>query len=196
MVEDGRKPTLDQLQGIIENPASTGRFNLKPTFEAALPQRTLEEDFDISLSLNAGQAYLDELRTHPEHTTKRSRLKFIKDTLKYENRKIATFLGITENQVVRQDLRGRRKKEVERFEERFNGLYTLSSILGNTFKGYIGEVVDRRVALETPNGKLSEMNVKNAVEKGYINIAVAIALEARRQNQEILGQDRHIIFEA
>ncbi|HYM65421.1 MAG TPA: hypothetical protein VES68_02970 [Candidatus Sulfotelmatobacter sp.] len=191
MVEDGHKPTLKQLQGLIDNPTVTGAFNLKPTFEVALPERTLEEDLDVTLALNAQEAYSDELREHPEFLTKRSKLRFIKKTLKYEDRKTAKLLGITTNQVERQDLRGRRKEEVERFDQRFNGLFALSSILERNFHGYIGAVVDRRVALETPNGKLSEMSVNMAVERGYINVAVAIALETVRQNRETMDFDPH-----
>ena len=186
MVENGKKPSLKELQKIVSLKTTTGgRFNLRPSIEIAIPEATLEEDLDVTLKINAIEAFSDELRAHPDLKTKRARLKFIKDTLKYDDRRLAKYLGITADQIVRKDLRGRRKEEVERFEQRFNGLFTLSGILERNFHGYIGAVVDRRVVLESPNGKLSDISVNMAVEKGFINIAVAVALEAVRLNSEI-----------
>lgn len=193
--EDGRKPTLEELRGMIKNPSYSNPV-LKPSFEVALPKTTLEEDWDTSLAFDAGQAYLSELNQHPELTTKVSRLKYIKDTLKYDDAKIAKLMGITPDQVARKDLRGRRKLEVGRFTQRFEGLFTLASILERNFHDKIDSYVDRRAVLEAPNGKLTEMSVNMAVGKGYINLGVAIALRTIQQNQDMIGQERHIDFEA
>lgn len=207
---DGRgKPTLDELRTIAKSkPVPTGKFRITPRItdiEAVFPIIRMDEDTDKALADQANMAFIDQLKKHVkekghiELLGKLARLKFIRGSLRYganprlarhlrittieKDRKgdhrLAQYLGITENQVQRGDLRGRRKKEIARFEERFNGLFALSSILAES----VEDVIDRRIALETPNGKLSNVSVGDAIKAGYINIAVAIALEAVRHNE-------------
>lgn len=210
-----RPLTLDQLRGIVDKPfISTGEFRLNPValdIEGSLPAVRMDEDTDEALADQANTAYTDELRKHVEIKGniellgKHARLNFIRGSLGYGDHRLARhlaitrsekdkkgdlrfaqYLGITENQVQRSDLRGRRKKEVARFEQRFNGLFALSSILVES----VEDVIDRRVALETPSGKLSDVSVGDAIKVGYINIAVAIALEAVRQSEETMGYQK------
>ncbi len=47
--------------------------------------------------------------------------------------------------------------------------------------------MDRKISLETPNGKLSDISVSDAIKAGYSSIATALALEAVRLNQEVMG---------
>lgn len=211
-IEDGRRPTIEQRA--IPTPKLTGEFRLIPVIsdvEGALPTIRMGEDTDEALADQASLAYDDELSKHIktkgniELGKKSARLEFIRGSLGYGDHrlakhlgittgekdqrgdyKLAQYLGITANQVQRGDLRGRRKKEVDRFEQRFNGLFTLSSILAEN----IDDVIDRRVALETPNGKLSEVSISDAIKAGYINIAIGIALATVRQNEEVIGYQR------
>ncbi len=193
METDGR-PTLEELRSKTKKPLLTGEFNLTPSVELAIPERVLPEDADVALRRNASDAFNEQLEARPELTSKRARLRFIKETLKYDDHKIAHFLGITKNQVERYDLRGRRKKEVGRFQERFDGLFALAGILEANLKGFPDSYLDRRIALETPIGKLSEMSVNDAVRGAFINIAVGIALEAVRQKEKTFGYQRETIF--
>ena len=209
------RPTLDDLRAIAgSKPVLTGEFDITPTIEKAIPERTMDEDTDVALADQANTAYIDQLRKHVEEKgntellKKMARLNFIRGSLGYGDHRLARhmgitrnerdqkgdyrlaqYLGITVNQVQRADLRGRRKKEVGRFEQRFNGLFALSSILAES----IEDVIDRRVAFETPNGKLSDVSVSDAIKAGYINIAVAIALEAVRQNES--SQDHQQVID-
>ncbi len=208
MTEDGRKPTFDELKVIVgSKPVLTGEFRVASRIadiEAVFPTIRMNEDTDEALADQARTAYDDQLEKHvkaKENTEllgKLARLNFIRGSLGYGDHRLARrlrittreidrkgdsrlaqYLGTTANQVQRGDLRGRRKKEVGRFEQRFNGLFALSSILAES----VEDVIDRRIALETPNGKLSSVNVSDAIKAGYINIAVAIALEAVRHNE-------------
>jgi len=207
------KPSRPLFGIPISKPLLTGEFDITPTIEKAIPERKMDEDTDAALTDQANTAYIDQLRKHVEGKgntellKKMARLNFIRGSLGYGDHRLArrlkitrterdkkgdtrlaAYLGITENQVQRGDLRGRRKKEVARFEERFNGFFALSSILAES----VEDVIDRRVALETPNGKLSDVSVADAIKAGYINIAVAIALEAVRTN-EISGDHQQVI---
>lgn len=193
METDG-KPTLEELRRMTRKPVLTGEFNLTPRVELAIPQRVLPEDADLALRGNAAEAFNEQLEARPELASKRARLRFIKQTLRYDDHKISQFLGITGNQVERYDLRGRRKKEVGRFQERFDGLFALAGILEANLKGFPDSYLDRRIALETPIGKLSEMSVNDAVKGAFINIAVGIALEAVRQKEKTFGYQRDTIF--
>jgi hypothetical protein len=76
-------------------------------------------------------------------------------------------------------MRGRRLEEVERFEGRFNGLFTLSSILAENTE----DAIDRRVTIKMPGDKLSETSIADALEAGYVNIAIALALMSVRHNE-------------
>lgn len=193
MTENDKRPSLEELRTIVNSkPVLTGEFNLTPSVDRAIPVRKMYEDSDFFLKDQADEAFTDELMRHPETATKRDRLRFIRSTLKYDNRILAQYLGITTDQVQRYDLRGRRKTEIERFEQRFNGLFTLSSILERHFKDYIGAVIDRKVVLNTPNGKLSDVSISKALQGGYVNIAVAIILETLRQNGETIGYQEEV----
>ena len=213
-IEDGKRPTLEQRAIFGSKPKLTGEFRLVPVIsdiEGALPAIRMDEDTDQALADQANLAYDDEFRKHIkdkgniELMKKSARLGFIRGSLGYGDHRLARhlgitrnekdkkgdfrlaqYLGITTNQIQRGDLRGRRKKEVDRFEQRFNGLFTLSSILAEN----IEDIIDRRVALETPNGKLSEISINDAIKAGYINIAVGITLSTIRQNQEVMGYQR------
>jgi hypothetical protein len=203
---DGQsRPTQIELQSLIDAHVNNGSITfLHPTFEDALPERTMSEDSDIALADQANTAFIEQLYKHvvekgnTELLEKNGRLNFIRGSLGYGDHRLARrlqtirspweekgdvtlseYLGTTENQVERGDLRGRRIAEVDRFEERFNGLFTLSSILAEE----VEDVIDRRVAIHTPNGKLSDVSVADALDAGYVNIAVAIALEAVRTNE-------------
>lgn len=201
---------------IIPTPELTGNFRLTPVtsdIEASLPAVRMDEDTDKALADQAKSTYDDELykqvnqKNNIELLRKNARLNFIRGSIGYGDhqlarqlrittsekdrkgdQRLAQYLGITENQVQRGDLRGRRKKEIARFEERFNGLFTLSSILAES----VDDVIDRRIALETPNGKLSDVSVSGAIKAGYINIAIGIALAAIRQNEEAIGYQQGI----
>lgn len=209
----GGQPTPEQLRVIIGSPPPiTGEFNLTPSVDVAIPTARMYEDTDEALGDQASAAYDEELRKHvvnkghTELIQKRARLRLIRGSLGYGDhrlakhmritardvqegdRRLAQYLGITANQVQRGDLRGRRKKEVNRFEQRFNGLFTLSSILTE----FVDDIIDRRVDLVTPNGKLSDVSIGKVVEHGYINIAVCIALETVRQNQKTVGYQQGV----
>lgn len=191
---EGKKPTIEELRRLITSTKLTGEFNITPGIEKAIPISTLLEDSDQALKLQANDAFNDELFKHPDLITKTSKLNFIKDNLKYDNYKLSQFLGITSNQIQRKDLRGRRIKEVKRFEQRFKDLFTISSILTTHFSDYIGATMDRKISLETPNGKLSNISVSDAIKGGYTSIAVAIALESVRLNQESIDNQKEIAF--
>ncbi len=175
----------------IPKPELTGDFNITPSVDRAIPVRKMDEDSDWSLHDDAAKAFTDELteqlKEHPELASKRARLRFIKTTFKFDDHRLARFFGITQDQVRRYDLRGRRKEEKDRFEDRFNGFFTIASILERNFHGYIDEVVDRRVSLETPNGKLSDVSIGMAMRAGYINIAVGVALYTLRHKEDTIG---------
>lgn len=199
-------PTQIELQSLIDAHVNNGSITfLHPTFEDALPERTMDQDSDRSLADQANTAFIDQLYKHvvekgnTELLEKNGRLNFIRGSLGYGDHRLARrlktirtnweekgdvtiseYLGTTENQIERGDLRGRRQEEIDRFEARFNGLFTLSSILAES----VENIIDRRVAIETPIGKLSDLSIADALDVGYINIAVAIALEAIRQNEE------------
>lgn len=208
MSEDDRRPTIDELRAIVSSkPVLTGEFRVIPRItdiEAVFPTVRMNEDTDEALADQARTAYDEQFEKHVkakgniELLGKLARLNFIRGSLGYGDHRLARhlritttekdqkgdhrlaqYLGITENQVQRGDLRGRRKKEVVRFEERFNGFFALSSILAES----VEDVIDRQIALETPNGKLSNVSVSDAIKAGYINIAVAIALETVRHNE-------------
>lgn len=192
-VETGRKPTLKDLRRIITRPPRpSGEFSLTPSVDVAIKPTSFYEDSDVALKDQASEAFSDELRAYPEHRTKTSRLKFIKSALKFSDYRIAQFLGITTDQVVREDLRGRRIAEVERFTDRFNGLYVIASLLERHSSGYVGAVMDRRVALEVPNGVLSDVSIGAAMRDGFANVAVAVAQMTVRQEQESIGYQRGI----
>lgn len=190
MNERREKPTLEELRSIITSVKPSGEFNITPSVEKAIPTPIFFEDSDQALRLQANDAFNNEMDKHPELTTKVARLGFIKDNLKYDDFRLSQFLGITLNQVQRKDLRGRKKKEINRFEQRFKDLFTITSILTTHFSGYIGATMDRKISLETPNGKLSNISVSDAIKEGYTSIAVAIALETVRLNQESMDYQK------
>lgn len=190
MTEDGRRPTIDELRRIMASTKPTGEFDITPRIEKAIPTPTLLEDSDTALKLQANDVFNEEMDKHPELTTRTARLGFIRDNLKYDDFRLSQFLGITLNQVQRKDLRGRRKKEVDRFEQRFKDLFTVSSILTTHFAGYIGATMDRKISLEAPNGKLSDISVSDAIKGGYSSIAVAVALEAVRLHGESMDNQK------
>jgi hypothetical protein len=205
MTAEGLRPTITDLESLIRAHANNGEFRLHITsFEDALPERTLVQDSDVALADQANTAFIEQLHKHvvkkenTELLTINGRLNFIRGSLGYGDQRlarrlktirspweekgdttIADSLGITENQVERGDMRGRRQGEIDRFEERFNGLFTLSSLLAES----VEDVIDRRVAIHTPNGKLSNISIADALKAGFINIAVAIALETVRVNE-------------
>jgi hypothetical protein len=198
-------PTQIELQKLIDTHVNDGSIRyLHPTFKDGVPVLTMDEDSDRSLADQANTAFIEQLYKHvvekgnTELLEKMARLNFIRGSLGYGDHRLARrlktirtkwekkgdvtlseYLGTTENQIERGDMRGRRQEEVDRFEARFNGLFTLSSILAES----VGDVIDRRISCITPNGKLSDMSIADALEAGYINIAVAIALEAVRTNE-------------
>lgn len=209
-IETGKGPI------IIPTPKLSGEFRITPVIkdvEGSLPIIRMDEDTDEALADQASSAYVTELEKHIKNKgnielrKKSARLEFIRGSLGYGDHRLARhlrittgekdqqgdyrlaqYLGITPNQVQRGDLRGRRKKEVNRFEQRFNGLFALSSILAEN----IEDIIDRRVALETPNGKLSEVSISDAIKAGYINIALGIALASVRQRENVIGYQHEI----
>lgn len=163
--------------------------SLEEAVEIAIPVATMNEDTEVFLREAAIDAYTDQFINRPEFgkkPTKTARLKLIKETFNYRHNRqdddvrYANMLGITANQVTRKDLRGRRKKEVKRFQDRLNGLFTISSIL----EGNVDKIIDRRVTLSTPNGKLSDVCLRDALKGGFVFIGVAIALEAARVSEQ------------
>lgn len=209
-IERGKGPV------IIPIPELSGEFRITPVIkdiEGSLPIIRMDEDTDEALADQASSAYITELEKHIKNKgnielrKKSARLGFIRGSLGYGDHRLARhlrittgekdqqgdyrlaqYLGITPNQVQRGDLRGRRKKEVNRFEQRFNGLFALSSILAEN----IEDIIDRRVALETPNGKLSEVSISDAIKAGYINIALGIALTSVRQRENVIGYQHEL----
>ncbi len=205
------------------------------------PGEVTREIMEEALTLEASTAFDEEQdiqvnkNGHEEALHKRGRLRFIRAKLAYGNpaiakafgasskffdqadTKLAQYLGVTPNQVRRQDLRGvrshkkaegldpqnptrtlrileSRRQDEERaieFEHRFKALFTLVSIVD---RYNIGEdEIENRMTLERPNGKISNISIGAALRGGYPNVAVSLALESARQSQEMLGVDRHYL---
>jgi hypothetical protein len=199
-------PTQIDLQSLIAAHAKLSEIHfLHPNFKDGVPILTMDEDSDRSLADQANTAFIDQLYKHAigkgdtELLELNGRLNFIRGSLGYGDHRLARrlkvmrspweekgdatiseYLGITENQVERGDMRGRRQEEIDKFEGRFNGLFTLSSILAE----FVDDAIDRRVVIKAPNGKLSDMSIADALEAGFVNIAIALALMAVRQNEE------------
>ena len=205
MTEQGQRPIIIDLESLIEAHVETSEFHfLHPTFKDGVPVLTLDEDSDTSLADQANTALKYELYKHvvqngnAELLTINDRSNFIRGSLGYGDHRLARrlktikspweekgdktisdYLGITASQVERGDMRGRRLEEVERFEGRFNGLFTLSSILAENTE----DAIDRRVTIKMPGDKLSETSIADALEAGYVNIAIALALMSVRHNE-------------
>lgn len=174
---------------VVQPSESSGEYYLAPrrlkdAVDIAIPVAQTPEDTNDALREEAIEAYTQALRDNPElgqrPPTLRARVKFMQDRLGYPSERIARLLGITANQIVRKDLRARRKEEVGKFEERVNNAVTVASVLTNRFHGYPDALVDRRISLHRQNGRLSDFTVFKAMEAGFGNIAVAIALDAAR----------------
>lgn len=182
------------------------------------------EDIELTLSEQAKSAFDEELRIqvdmsgHNKLLTKRGRFRFIRNQLGYRNkslakalgikskffdeadRRLANYLGISVNQVEREDLRGTRshkkgasdknKPQQKKFDQRFNGLFTLASIMDR----YIFEedVLEKRVTLGSGNSRISNMSLGMALRGGYPNIAVSIALDAIRQKEDTIGMQEEL----
>jgi hypothetical protein len=198
-------PTQIELQSLIAAHAKISEIHfLHPNFKDGVPILTMDEDSDRSLADQANTAFIDQLYKHAvtkgdtELLELNGRLNFIRGSLDYGDHRLARrlktikspweekgdktisdYLGITASQVERGDIRGRRLEEVERFEGRFNGLFTLSSILAENTE----DVIDRRVTIKMPGDKLSETSIADALEAGYVNIAIALALMSVRHNE-------------
>ena len=175
-----------------------------------------------SLTEEASRAFDEELRIqvdvndHKELLTKRGRFRFIRDQLGYGNkslvqalgikskffdeadRKLAGYLGISVNQVEREDLRGIRshkkhkkgdayirKLEQKQFDQRFNGLFTLASIMDRII--FEEDTMEKRITLGEGNSRISNISIGMALRGGYPNIAVSLALDAIRQREDTMG---------
>lgn len=203
------------------------------------PQEVTREIMEEALTLEASTAFNDEQEIqvnkngHMEALHKRGRLRFIRAKLGYGNPvlarslgasskffddvdiKLARYLGITPNQIRRQDLRAVRshqkyekldpqnpagnfkikergrqdEQRAEEFERRFNALFTLVSI-ADRYK-MTEDQIENRLTLERPNGKISNISIGAALRGGFPNIAVNLAIESVRQSQEMFGVERH-----
>lgn len=163
------------------------------------------EVMEFALIDEASEGYDEELSIqvdkngHTELLGKRGRLRFIRTTLGYRahpvtqslgirskfyedaERKLAKYLGITPNQVKTEDVRNRRKNEAEKFEQRFKGLFTVVSAVERFTIN--DDVIERRVTLERPSGKISNISIGSALRGGFPNIAVTIALDTVKDNE-------------
>lgn len=175
MTEQGRKPTIEQLRGIISLNETSGGFNLTPRLDLAIRQSEAEEDSEIKLREAADEVFKREKEYHPELDTNRERMWFIeKTTFKWSHGKLSTYLGISENEVRTYDERGLKDKELDMFRHQFEGLFSIASILSRM----VDEIEDRRGALVKPNGLLSDLGVGQIIKAGEIDKAVAITERA------------------
>lgn len=192
--------TIETLrQRSITQPSdSSGEYllaprSLKEAVDIAIPVAQIYQDTNQALKEAASDAYTQALRDNRalgDFPTMRAKLRFIQSRLGLPDEKIAGLLGITANQVVRQDLRARRKNEIGKFKDRLNNGFTVASILARESGEYPGVKIDRKISLMLPSGNLSGFSVLKAMEAGFGNIGVAIALESARHKQEIMGYQR------
>jgi len=166
------KPTLEELRRVIDSPIqTTGRFNLTPNVALAIPQSETEEDSKIALRELANGVFEREKGYHPKLKTNREMMRFIqKDTFKWDYAQLASYLGLSRDQVKKFDRIGIKEKQLDKFRERFEGLFAIGSILLK----HVDEAIDRKGALVTPNGLLSDLGVGEIIKAGRINTAVSI----------------------